>query len=130
MRIPWKRKFYLAVIILITALGSVLFFPMNIGGRYTCFYHRIFNASHPVFGASVSAHTHHRVENSPGSDDNHNNGQENMSPSDHDSSLLDAYLNFYAFIWWGSVGLLALFIYLFFKLKRNVKVKESSLTIK
>jgi hypothetical protein len=43
---------------------------------------------------------------------------------------LHNYLHQYAFIWWGSVGLLVLCMYLFFKQKRNVKVNNSGLTVK
>ena len=32
------KKFYLVIIILIATSGSIFFFPMNIGGKYTCYY--------------------------------------------------------------------------------------------
>jgi hypothetical protein len=130
MGISRGRKFYLAALIVTAVLGSVLFFPMNIGGRYTCFYHRIFEASHPVFGANVPAHAHSRVQNYSEPNKNHNNGKEEMNTSLHDSPLLDAYLNSYAFIWWGSVGVLAFCLYIFFKLRRKLKLDNSSLTLK
>lgn len=114
------KKFYLGLIILIAASGTIFFFPMNIGGRYTCFYHRLFDP--PQSSEAVNS--------SPMLQD-YNSGQEIHYESSHQQSeLLHNYLHQYAFIWWGSVGLLALCVYLFIKQKRNQKVNESRLTLK
>jgi hypothetical protein len=102
------KKFYLGIIILLATSGSILFFPINIGGRYTCFYHRIFD---PYQLSSDHDVSHTIQDNIP--------GQETHTESSHQhSDLLDNYLHRYAFIWWGSVGLLALGIYLFLKVKK------------
>ena len=131
----FKRKgIYLIVVLLITAAGTVFFFPMNIGGKYTCLYHRIFDHSQPVSNVNIT--------------DQHQEGKQDLSksgyhyPSDvtskqdnteslhHDSVLLDNYLHRYAFPWWGSVGILALCISFLLKLKKNDRGHESSLTVK
>jgi hypothetical protein len=41
-------KFLFIILILITGLGAVVFFPFDINGQYTCFFHRIIDHSHPV----------------------------------------------------------------------------------
>lgn len=44
------------MIVLIAAAGTVFLFLVNIGGKYTCFYHRIFHHSHPVSDGMVLDH--------------------------------------------------------------------------
>ena len=44
----WARRYILVMGILITSLGATFFFPLTIDERYTCFFHRIFDYSHPV----------------------------------------------------------------------------------
>lgn len=123
---------YLIIGIVITTFGTVLFFPLTIEGRYTCFFHRIFNHSHPVSETNVL--DHHQKESAEltnsGNHDLHNSVSENdkNNTSHHGSVLLDNYLHQYAFPWWASVGLLALGVYLFLKQKKNLNEKESSLT--
>ena len=114
-----SKKFYLSLIIIIAASGSIFFFPMNIGEQYTCFYHRLFDP--PQSDVTLDA----SIDNQ----DNISNQATHSNLSQHHSVLLDKYLDQYAFIWWSSVALLALCVYLFFKLKRNVVVNESSLTL-
>jgi len=127
------KKYYLIIIVLLATAGSIFFFPMNIGGRYTCFYHRVFDHSHPV--SHVNAVNHHQdVEMGISKSGDHELGEKvtglnNTSTHNHGSILLDNYLHQYALPWWASVGLLAFGIYLFLKLKKNVKGKESSLTV-
>ena len=114
-----SKKFILGLIIFITASGSIFFFPMNIGDRYTCFYHRLFDP--PQSDVTIDA----SIDNQ----DNISKHATHSNLSQHHSALLDKYLDQYAFIWWSSVALLALCMYLFFKLKKNVVVNDSSLTL-
>jgi len=115
-----RKKFYLGLTILFAASGTIFFFPMNIGGRYTCFYHRIFDP--PQYTATV------KLSHTPLNDIS---DQETRTESSRQhADLLHNYLHRYAFIWWGSVGSLALCIYLFLRLKKNINANESSLTVK
>lgn len=127
-----NKKIYLGIIILIATAGSLFFFPMNIGGRYTCFYHRLFDHSHPVTQVSGMDHQQDMEErmSTAGNQNLSDNANREVSTqtTHHGSILLDNYLHQYAFPWWASIGLLALGIYLFLKIKRNLKEKESSLT--
>lgn len=108
------------MIFLIAAAGSIFFFPMNIGGRYTCFYHRLFDPPQAESGLNASINNQGKILSG------HTN---QMNGHDH-SVLLDNYLHQYAFIWWGSVGILALCIYIFFKIKKDIKVNDPNLTVK
>jgi hypothetical protein len=110
------KKMYLGMIILIAASGSLLFFPMNIGGHYTCFYHRLFDPPQTESGFRASINIQ---------DNSSNDNADQVSGNDH-SALLDNYLHRYAFIWWGSIVVLTLALYLFRKYKRKVKMNESS----
>jgi hypothetical protein len=129
-----SKKFYLGIIILIATSGSIFFFPMNLGEKYTCFYHRIFNHSHPVSDVNaLNQHQDGKNNLSKSGDNNLSNGtskQNNSETSQHGSVLLDNYLHQYAFPWWASVSLLALCIYLLLKIKRKVRTDESSLTMR
>lgn len=128
-----NKKLSLGIIILIAISGSIFFFPMNIGGKYTCFYHRIFNHTHPV--SDINAMDHHqkgnanlsKSENYDLHDQVSANGKNNTFH--HGSLLLDNYLHQYAFLWWTSIGLLALCIYLVLKIKQNITVNEYILTL-
>ena len=115
-----KKRFYLGVIIVIAILGSTLFFPVNIDGRYTCFYHRLFDS--PQAASTV-----------PGADKykpNFSDQHENMPFSYHQSLLLQHYLHRYAFLWWGSVSVLALYIFIHRKKKKNLGRNDSGTVIK
>ena len=119
---------------LIATSGSIFFFPMNIGEKYTCFYHRIFDHSHPVSDANASGHFQDGKKNLSKSGDHNLNDMasrhNNTETTHHGSLLLDNYLHQYAFPWWASVGLLALCIYLLLKTKRKVRTDKSSLTMR
>jgi len=122
------------VIVLITAAGTVFFFPINIGGKYTCFYHRIFNHSQPVSDGKVLDHHQEQINNVTESNV-HNLTNAANTPADNESSrhgsvLLDNYLHQYAFPWWTSVGLLSLCIYLLLKAKNQIIEEQSGLLVK
>ena len=112
-----SKKFYLGLIILIAASGTIFFFPLNIGGRYTCFYHRIFDSPQSIASADGSY-----------MQDDYRSGQDiHIESPQQYADLLHNYLKKYAFIWWGSVGILAFCIYVFLKLKKTTNMNNSSL---
>ncbi len=117
------KKTYLLIIVLIAVAGTVFFFPVNISGKYTCFYHRIFRHSQPVPDGMVLDHHQEQINNVTESNI-HNLTDAANSPVDkesspHGSGLMDNYLHQYAFPWWTSVGLLSLCIYLLLKIKKS-----------
>jgi hypothetical protein len=126
---------YFVIGIVITTFWTVFFFPLTIDGRYTCFFHRIFDHSHPVSNIDngEKAHIHSEETKQPDNwnsliaDGSSNRRTENTT---HGSVLLDKYLEQYAFVWWTSIGLLALCIYLVLRQKKIIKVNELNLTVK
>jgi hypothetical protein len=132
-RLIRTKKFYLGIIVLIATAGSIFFFPMNIGGKYTCFYHRLFNHEQPVLQVNELDHQQHGGTRILQSGDRKMSDkvstQNKTETTHHGSVLLDNYLHQYAFPWWVSIGLLAFGIYLFLKIKRKLKRNESSLTV-
>jgi hypothetical protein len=162
-RILKSKINYLVISIMITASGTVFFFPLNIDGKYTCFYHRIFDHSHPVSNEANLEHRHihsedlNQTENKnstpndkKNNDDSRNkvigtlNQTENKNSTPNDkknnddsrnkvigthyrSVLLENYLHQYAFVWWLSVGLLALSIFMWLKLKKQDRKYKSGI---
>ena len=128
------KKGYFALLILIALLGSIFFFPLNLGGKYTCFYHRIFAHSQPVSEKKILEN--HKYGNIIlfNSDDQSlsesENNQDHPETSHHDSALLDTYIHQYALLWWSSIGLFILGVYLLSKLTGSVKGNDSGLTFK
>ena len=41
-------KNFLVLVMIISAMGALCFFPLDINGKYTCVFHRIVDHSHPV----------------------------------------------------------------------------------
>jgi hypothetical protein len=114
------KKLYLGVIIFVAVAGVVFFFPMNIAGRYTCFYHRLFDP--PQSSRSDVAVVHNHKD--------HNEGDDRADDSHGQSVLLDNYLRHYALLWWISVGMLAIFGYLFLKAMRDTDHDDSGLSVR
>ena len=71
-------------------IGTIIFFPVNINNHYTCLFHRIVDEN----PASPNITLHH-TDNSM------------------HHSILDIYLEGYAFIWWASILALVTGIYLY-----------------
>ena len=112
-RILKSKINYLVISIMITASGTVFFFPLNIDGKYTCFYHRIFDHSHPVSNEANLEHRHihsedlNQTENknsTPNDKKNNDDSRNKVIGTQHGSVLLDNYLHQYALAWWASVG--------------------------
>ena len=124
---------YLSMLLLIASAGTIFFFPMNIDGKYTCFYHRLFDHTHPVSEASgPKQHDEGRQDLSISAGHSLRSKVmeiDEINPSHHNSDLLDTYLHQYALPWWASVGLLAFTIYLIPKLKKSLRQKNLSLMI-
>ena len=115
-----SKKFCLGLVIIIAASGSLLFFPMKMGGAYTCCYHRLIGP--PQAGSGL----HASITDQAGPSGDHT---DRTSPYDH-SELLGKYLHQYAFIWWGSVGVLALGVYFYLKMRKSMQAEDSDLTLK
>jgi len=128
------KKVYLSMILLITSAGTVFFFPMNLGGQYTCFFHRIFDHAHPVSEVPIAADHPATPLNSSGTSHQDmtikEGGMDISETGHHGSELLDNYLLQYAFPWWTSIGLLALCIYMWIKQERNMKEMDSRTSVK
>ena len=78
-----RLNLYIILLLIIGFIGIILFFPVNFNNSYTCIYHRFLN--------------HHNLESDI--DLNNINHQ-------HNSDLLDIYINHYALFWWLSISLL------------------------
>ena len=91
-----NKKNLLIGLIIMGCLGTILFFPVNINNHYTCLFHRIIDGN----PASPNITLHHK--------DN----------SMH-HSILDIYLEGYAFIWWASILALVTGIY-YYRTKNKV----------
>jgi hypothetical protein len=131
---PAQTRIFMFVLVVITAVGSVLFFPLNIAGKYTCYYHQTFDHSHPVVEGNNNEPLPGNNKNTAESDNHHlthkKNAQSNNPSIHHGSLLLDNYLHQYAFAWWASIGLLALCIYLLLSRKKQIKRDQSELILK
>jgi hypothetical protein len=107
---------------------------MNIDGRYTCFYHRILDFSHPVSGevnpekrSIHPAEIDLAIKKKSTTDDQHISvaAEDRVAGLHHTSNLLTDYLHHYAFAWWASVGLLALSIIMWMKMMKKSGKKKS-----
>jgi hypothetical protein len=135
-RILKSKINYLVISIMITASGTVFFFPLNIDGKYTCFYHRIFDHSHPVSNEANLEHRHihsedlNQTENknsTPNDKKNNDDSRNKVIGTHYRSVLLENYLHQYAFVWWLSLGLLALSIFMWLKLKKQDRKYKSGI---
>ncbi len=83
--------------------GTVLFFPVQLDGSYTCFYHRIIEKQHPVGTHKYSDLDRNKIHSKRVFD----RQQEHV----HGNAFLERYMIRYAGLWWGSIGLLILSYY-------------------
>ncbi len=132
--IHFKNYRYLFFLTLaIGLLGAVFFFPMQINSRYTCLYHRVFQADHnqnkmrqPLSNNPIgilkgdddqqaNAVERNRANgiNYDGNEikANHTNSHHTIAEL-HSSELLERYIHGYAWFWWGSILLLTFGFYL------------------
>lgn len=99
-----KYKIFYGMFI-ISLLGSILFFPVKINLKYTCFFHQIL------------AENTNDISNEKKIVSNNENETFNIKNTNHSDSdseameLLHQYLNQYAFLWWGSLILLSTTIF-------------------
>lgn len=85
-------------------IGTVLFFPVNLGNRYTCLFHRLTSGAHP------SAHelTTHRSEESPaGGESSAPGSSAPVADEHHAHGILQHYVFTYGLLWWFSLLLTA-----------------------
>ena len=84
-----NKKYLLIGLTVLGLIGTVVFFPVNIGNHHTCLFHRFMDDSTYLSGTNM-----------PG----HSEGEHHL--------ILSAYLKSYAYFWWMSILLFALGIYL------------------
>jgi hypothetical protein len=122
---PAHKRIILYALVVITAAGSVFFFPLIIAEKYTCYYHQIFDHTHPVVEGNINEPLAGKNKNKTGSDNHYSrhktHAQGNNISQHHSSLMLQNYLRQYAFAWWASVGVLALCIYLLVNLKKQAR---------
>ena len=94
-----NKKFILLILLLSGISGTFFFFPLQMGGRYTCVYHRLFEAENPIPGNNSATNTGTSVVESAG---NHDHSE---------SPFLHRYLHHYAILWWISLALFAFSVY-------------------
>ena len=94
------KKISLVLYLIVTGAGIILFFPLNIEGQYTCFFHRLFDQSNPVCCSTDDPHFQHRENEKRGAEDQGiDNSVANviLNPGPHKgSALLTNYLHQYA----------------------------------
>ncbi|MCK5034232.1 MAG: hypothetical protein KAS18_11375 [Calditrichia bacterium] len=101
-----NKKYLVYSLIIIGAIGLVIFFPVNFNNEYTCLYHRIFYAD-----KHISMKLHH--QNSQGYDIEHSfeyYGKAEMN------TLLKYYIGHYAAFWWTSIVIFSISIVLIKKI--------------
>ena len=122
-------KKFLIITVFVSGLGTVFFFPLDIDGKYTCFYHGIIDHAH---GVTKSVHPEMTPIHDTGTPrskpmttkqdgDHHKNPTHGVAPHmSHGSILLDKYIDRYAIVWWISA---VLFVFTVLKWQRFRKIK-------
>lgn len=95
-----KILFFVILTTGIGLLGTIFFFPVNLGKTHTCLYHRIFcpeeNAQYSGRPDSTMSHSKRPQ------------ASETVKVKQEHEGLLDFYVIPFGFLWWGSLGILAL----------------------
>jgi hypothetical protein len=99
-----KYKTLILILLGLSILGVIFFFPVNIHNQYTCLYQRLFSQEHSYSPAEKTDVSQTQKED-----------------------LLHRYLSSFGFIWWGSLLLTALSLY---GLKRLVSLHAAKPPIK
>lgn len=100
-------KRLLIALLLLGITGTILFFPFNFNNRYTCLYHRLFAPSEPVMNTVSGGHEQAELSQ--------NISDEHAGHLHHSGQLIPHYLHHFAFLWWGSLLLLACCIFIYRK---------------
>lgn len=95
-------------LIFVGVAGTILFFPFNMHQKYTCLYHRLFQANRALRHNSASENQ--LVDRPARSVEN--------AEHEHSKEVIESYIHHFAFFWWGSFLLVLGGLYLM-KLKRN-----------
>ena len=95
----FKNKKILLLILFPGIVGVLFFFPVQMSGRYTCVYHRLFEAENPVTGVNMENNNSTATEEPAGTHDH------------SESPFLHRYLHNYAILWWISLLLIVFSIY-------------------
>lgn len=94
------------IIILFTLAlaGGIFFMPMQLNGKYTCFYHRLIDKNQPVSA-------NHAGNGVMQSKNKSRPGEALPNMHSHGDDMVEMYISRYAFFWWGSIALLAFVVY-------------------
>jgi len=145
LKMPQDKRLKIAGVVLLGLglLGAILFFPMNFNSRYTCLYHRILNSEHDYHDHShagppeperqmMAGHGNCQTRDmaTAAAYNSYRGPQKQLQHGEAFSrkndtltknwGLLQYYLRKYAFLWWGS--LLVLFVGMY--LLRPVRAKK------
>lgn len=104
MMMKVNRKFLRILVYLLICsgvVGTVLFFPINLGDEHTCLYHRVFVKKSGI-RPQTSRYSSILESNDQASQDR---SKEHMV---HQRQLLDKYVIPYGISWWGSLGLIGI----------------------
>lgn len=92
-------------LVILGLAGFILFFPFNFGNSHSCLAHKYLTSKTP--GCCNEHHVH--------GSSNRTTEVERIAQENH--HLLSHYLYPFAFLWWGSIGLIVLQI-------RNLRIKK------
>ena len=94
-----NKKFILLILLLSGISGTFFFFPLQMGGLYTCFYHRLLETDNPISGDHIKTYA---SASDVGPTENHDHSE---------SPFLHHYLHHYAILWWFSLAVFAFSVY-------------------
>lgn len=97
----------LIILFILASAGGIFFMPMQLNGKYTCFYHRLIDKNQPV---SVN----HAENGVMQSENKSRPGEALPDMHSHGDDMVEMYISRYAFFWWSSISLL---IYCIFRLQ-------------
>ncbi|MFZ0391833.1 MAG: hypothetical protein WAN36_15335 [Calditrichia bacterium] len=104
--VPW-----IFLMLLIGGAGAVSFFPLNLESRYTCLYHRWRSGNKNCQMRQQLRRTnesgYQRTEANTSPDSQRPEQFTRTSQPSSSGILLNTYLQGYAFLWWGSLILVA-----------------------
>ena len=92
-------KVILVCLLFLALAGGIFFMPMQLNGRYTCFYHRLIDKNQPV-STNHAGNGVMQLKNKRGP------GEALPDMHSHGDDMVEMYISRYAFFWWGSIGLL------------------------
>ena len=104
----YKIKVVIICLFVLSLTGGIFFLPLPLNGKYTCFYHRVFDENQPVLNKNPDPGIMQlkTTQNQPGSAAHGSHQRGDL--------FVDRYISHYAIFWWGSIGL---FVYCIYRLR-------------